>query len=292
MKVVKALLIIIFFIGSTHAQTVIEIPFGSTPIVDGTLSTMEWSDSDSVIIDIPGDPITILYKHDSINLHFAFLGRLESAFRFPEILIDANNDKSPTWQSDDWWFHVSATDCESQGQHNNYDSCQLVRPNWTAVNNITAGAPITDTIEIQVPLNTINVDINTVDTIGITFETTTFSAWNYWPLNADINTPSTWGNAVFLSPYASTIEQGNLNDQITLYPNPASDHFNINFGAFSSYQITLQDVSGKLLFTKFVQGIEEKIELPIGLSKGIYLIDIFDTVNQTSSIKLIHIGGY
>lgn len=231
------------------AQSVIQIPFNSRPTIDGVLSSGEWTNSDSVFINIAGNrKVKVQYAHDSMHLHFAFVGNLESSnARFPEIVLDINHNGGSSWSSDDWWFHASGTDCEYQGQHSNYDSCQLVRPNWKAERNFLQNTPPTDTVEIEIPFSTIALDLSNTDTIGITFDVTnTFNLWEFWPQSANLDEPGTWGDAVFLAKGNTGIN--NLTEgTLQLYPNPANTYIQTGFTSQESY--TVSSITGKLLQT-------------------------------------------
>ena len=102
------------------------IPFGSTPTIDGEIASGEWDDTESLVINPDGVVSSEIHiKHDGENLYVAFMGAFGSSFFFPEILVDPDNSKATGWEQDDWWFHVSATDCESQSAPSVYDNCLL-----------------------------------------------------------------------------------------------------------------------------------------------------------------------
>lgn len=189
---------------------IIEIPFGNSVVINGEIEPLEWVDSDTIILNgSSSNEVSVIYKHDSKNIFFAFLGNLQSNNRMPEILFDIDDDKNSSWKSDDWWFHVSATDCEYQGEYGNYQNCQLKRPNWLAEPNMMPGpnpSSFVDTIEIAIPFSTLNIDINTIGTIGISVcVTNLFSSWSHWPENSNRNIPETWGSASFELPQKTNI---------------------------------------------------------------------------------------
>lgn len=195
--------------------------------MDGIITAGEWSGAGEEIITLSASAeVKILYLHSDTALCFAYLGHLESAMRFPEIYIDPDNSKSAAWEGDDWWFHVSATDCESQGAPSVYTHCNLIQPGWQGVPNISPGNPLTDTVEICIPFSKIGNGLSPGDTIGISFAVTnTFNAWNYWPAGAGINSPATWGSAVICSGGLGTLPTGY--DPAGVYPNPCRDYFHI-----------------------------------------------------------------
>ena len=205
-KYLAAFLISFLVLDDVRSQETLNIPFGTSPTIDGIVSANEWSDAGSAkIIQGSGAEVNVRLKHDGQSLYFIYEGNLQSAARFPEILLDINNDKSADWDTNDWWFHASATDCEYQGEHSNYANCQEVKSTWAAAPNMKSGGEMTDTMEIAIPFSLIGLNAVTLPTtIGLSLEVTnTFSAWDHWPSTASIDAPSSWGNAVLQAPDAS-----------------------------------------------------------------------------------------
>jgi len=227
-KIITTLLLFITISMGASAQYVY-LRSGSLVVIDGVASPMEWGDADSVLVTISsGVEVTVKFKHDGSNFNFVFMGNLESFnIRFPEILFDIDNDKSMSWMND-WWFHVSATDCESNTAANDYSNCNAVQPDWTAESNFNTGAPITDTVEIQIPFSKVGFTSTQTDTIGITFDVTnTFNAWNYWPPAASNTDPSSWGNAIIEFP--TGVKEFGATNSFSIYPNPVEETFKINY---------------------------------------------------------------
>lgn len=257
------------------AQSTLIIPYGSRPIIDGQKSIGEWEDGDSTRLAINANTsVMVYYKHDSANLHIAFAGNLQAAMLFPEILLDINHSQSTAWELDDWWFHVSATDCDYQGIYGNYDSCQVVRPHWTAANNFTTTSMI-ELVEIQIPFSTIQVDIHQVDTVGLSFVlTNTFSNWEHWPPSANRMSPATWGNAVFstATPTAlPTVEH--QSSKPLVYPNPSTGTFMLMPPPkMDAYKVVLYDVLGTVVYVMDSEGSHEQ-EMHLNVEKGLYTLE-------------------
>ncbi len=262
---------------------VICIPYGSSVNIDGIVSNNEWKDADSLILGT-STQTKVLYKHDSLNLLVAYIGKLESSSRIPELLIDVNNDKSTTWSSDDWWFHVSAQDCDYQGAYANYDSCGIVRPNWKAVENMDFGlpqAPFNDTVEIEIPFSTLPITLSETDTIGLSFLVTNlFSTWTHWPVSANRNNPSTWGLAVFGCDGLSGVREPVLHSiPIALYPNPSDGQFVVKFpeeAVYGNLIIKISNPSGMIIWQKQFNDAGYS-EIPINVSNfssGTYFLTI------------------
>ena len=272
-KIITSLLLFIAISINVSAQYVY-VRSGSTVVIDGIASPMEWGDADSVFITISsGVEVTVKFKHDGSNFNFAFMGNLESFnVRFPEILFDIDNDKSAGWMND-WWFHVSATDCESNNAANDYSNCNAVQPDWTAESNFNTGAPITDTVEIQIPFTKVGFMSTQTDTIGLTFDVTnTLNAWNYWPSGASNTNPGTWGSAIIEFP--TGVKDQARQETLFIYPNPASEFFMVGFqGQISSYVgLRVIDMMGKEVKRITINGHERIYSGD--LAGGLYFLEI------------------
>jgi hypothetical protein len=185
---------------SARSQPIL-FPFSASPVtLDGTLSPGEWTGAGSSAIYVNStDSVTIRYKHDGTAMYFAFTGKLESAGTlFPEIVFDPQLQSSSSWVGGQWWFHVSATDCENNGAYGVYTNCLPVQREWNGAPNFTAGPPLTDTVEIRIPFSKISYDPASASQLGVAFVVTnTMSLWRLWPSGADKDIPSTWGRALF-----------------------------------------------------------------------------------------------
>ncbi|HUV29627.1 MAG TPA: CRTAC1 family protein [Acidobacteriota bacterium] len=184
----------------TPLGSVLEIPFGAPVVMDGTLDPGEWSDA--VLRQFTVDnwvDVTVMIKHDGTNLlaayHYVF--RQEENLCLPEMLIDVGNDKTEHWMSDDWWFHVSASDCEAHGTYDLYNDCSVVQPDWEGIPNfpMVPDPPPLDTFEIRIPLTKIGVAVG--DAIGLAFRAEWVpTIYGYWPADAAVESPATWGTAI------------------------------------------------------------------------------------------------
>ena len=183
----------------TNAQN-FTIQKGTSIKADGILETGEWASVDSVLIEISGSTqVIVKYKHDGTNLLFAFInipGGMNPGF--PEINIDVKNDKTENWNANDYWFHVSMTDCFAIGKPSDYSNCKTVQPNWLAAPNFENGKPLPKAVEIQIPFSTLNFALdNKGKTIGICFDVSDTAAyWEHWPAKANYKKPATWATAI------------------------------------------------------------------------------------------------
>ena len=172
---------------------------GKTPMTDGVDSRGEWDDASTANIFVrTGWQVTVRYKHDGENIFFAFRDVADPEkilLRVPEVVFDLKNDKTPTWNSDDWWFHVSARDCQSQGRFNDYKTCLLEAAGWEANNQRGMATP--EIFELRIPYAYIGLTRGRGTRIGIAINVTdTKTTWNFWPPKAVLENPSTWGEAI------------------------------------------------------------------------------------------------
>jgi len=176
------------------------IPRGAGVTIDGVMQPGEWIDAENVKLGIDGViDVTVFVKHDGANLlaayTYSYVG--QAGLCFPEIFIDADNSKSPNWQTDDRWFHVSGTDCEARGTYGVYNDCSVVQPDWQAVPNfpMTPNPPPLDTFEISIPFSKLGVGVGS--TVGIAFRVERVpSMFGYWPATATPDSPATWSSAI------------------------------------------------------------------------------------------------
>ena len=106
-------------------------------------------------------------------------------------------------------------------------------------------------------------------------------------------TASDLANGKFLNEKAksNTISVTGIDDKylsIGLYPNPTLGDFNLSFDGNEkgAYVITITDLLGKIILTKKIE-VEntlqvEKIQLPQGIAKGIYIVSAVNTTTKKS----------
>jgi len=232
---------------------VTNLKFGVPVNIDGTITNSEWGDADSIEIYNPTtQPIKIYYKHDGTNFLAAFiLHNIEvNEYKIPEVLFDTHNDKSTSWLLDDWWFHISAQDCEGQGEYDVWNDCSIVQPDWFGIPNFGFGtAPPIDTIELLIPWEKLN--LQTGDTIGFAFNFWISDELRlYWPNNATIESPATWGTVIISENIiSSNFNQTKNNDKFVIHPNPFYKTVTIEYMLLkkSEVNISITDSSGKLV---------------------------------------------
>lgn len=183
-----------------YKPTILEISSGTDVTIDGVLQAGEWEDAKTAhfgvddIIDV-----TVYFKHDSSNLLAAYSYQFpgEDETFCPELVFDINNDKGTGWQSEDWWFHVSCSNCDVQGKYDDYGNCSIIRPDWEGVRNFNcAQKPISplNFFELRIPLT--KLGINMGDTVGLGIRVIhDDDLYTLWPKSMSIDNPATWGTA-------------------------------------------------------------------------------------------------
>jgi hypothetical protein len=169
---------------------------GRPVAVDGSVDPGEWDDAQPyAVTPAPGWTVPVGIKHDGEALLVVF-AQIQPPARppfaaFPELMIDVGNDKSSVLADDDWWFHVSATDCHGMGEYDNYRTCVPEGEGWDA-NNFPGGSLI-DLVEIRIEFATLGVDPNLEQDIGLLLrlsDTQGYAA--HWPADGNADAPATW----------------------------------------------------------------------------------------------------
>ncbi len=180
-------------VGGSSANT-IDVLSGAAPAIDGQMASGEWDGAGTVEIEVdPQWTVTVHYMHGAADLYFAFANLVHGGQeRYPEVLVDVAHDEGASWQSDDWWFHASYNDCEGQGQPNNYATCVPAAAGWEA-NNFPLAVGV---VEIRISYAKLGLTPSPGKVVGIAFDVTdTTTEWRFWPQVADLDDPSTWGDA-------------------------------------------------------------------------------------------------
>jgi hypothetical protein len=179
------------------------IPRGTAVTLDGNVENTEWDDALEQSFQV-GDSVVITakLKHDGSSLLAAFQYEFSGPpnLCFPELLIDVNCDRGSEWMIDDWWFHVSGTDCEAHGEYDVWSDCSVVQPDWWGVPNfeMVENPPPINMFELQIPFSKIGAA--TGDSIGLALRAEYVSyTYGYWPPGATVESPATW-SPVILEP--------------------------------------------------------------------------------------------
>jgi hypothetical protein len=183
------------------APAQINIPAGRPITVDGKLTRGEWTDAASMSIDVSSAwRVRVLFKHDAANLYFAFTNLTRGKdMRFPELLLDPREQRGDSWQPGEWWLHSSFNLCEGNGEYNVYNRrgvflCAKTKEGWSANHFPLAPGGV---MEIQVSLAKLGLKSARGARLGFSIDLTdTQKNWLLWPVGAQLNRPSTWGEAI------------------------------------------------------------------------------------------------
>lgn len=238
----KTPLIILFtLVNLSLFSQLIHVKTYTTPTVDGDMKSMEWEGSYVIIPSGNGQrPVQVYYQISDTAFYFAFAGNLNNQLNpnFPEVYLDINHDRTSNWNADDLWFHISATDCYSQGKAADYSNCIKDPVDWTGKPNWPSGGVGPDTVEILIPFSKIGFDPVQNDTIGIAFGVTnTSTRYDLWPVGAQLQNPSSWGHAVIEHNTSIKSPQNDRRAQPLVYPNPFQLNLNIRTDQSENIQI-------------------------------------------------------
>ena len=182
---------------SALARETIAIPLGEAPDVDGEFSAAEWGGAARVRFTTDGGAVGVvahlLQAAGELYVAFDFAENPTGELIVPEILIDPDNAKSPEWGSDDWWFHVSAQNCDKQGGRDDYSRCGLVRPQWWARPNYAPephSVPL-PAIEVRIPLSMIGVESGATFGLALTGHSWPSDTLGGWPNEVSPDRPAT-----------------------------------------------------------------------------------------------------
>lgn len=177
------------------------LPQGTAIVADGVVNDVEWQDARifSVVLS-EVVRVKVLAKHDGTNLLAAFISDLNPSrtLFMPELIIDTSFDRAASWQTDDWWFHVSASDCQSNGRWGDYSTCKVVQSDWIGVPNYPMGDPspaLIERFEISIPLSKLGLAAG--DTCGLAFTVAFISGQRaIWPSTASMDQPGAWAEII------------------------------------------------------------------------------------------------
>lgn len=152
-------------------------------MIDGIYSENEWKDSNSIINTIDGNDWTILHKHDEEFLYIS--SSYHEEFKLNITLdIEYNKNSEPVWDDRNLGMD-NDTRTESFGTGKEWKS---YTPNgWDAefVNETF--------LEIRISFEKLNIVSGDEKKFGISFNMTTRFTQYSWPMDSEINNPSTWG---------------------------------------------------------------------------------------------------
>lgn len=276
------ILITLLFAKSIFAQndSIIIVKEGTGITVDGIIEANEWTDADSLILEIETDWVSkVYYKYDGSHLLFAFtnLEQISGNPHSVDLLFDKFNNPFylDNMDDDDVWIHASFGDCEAVGTYYDWNTCSESKPDWLA-NNLPFSNG-NDNIEFEINISKLDNLIG--DTLGFTM-VLTGNVDTYWPESASLDYPISWGKLLIES-NATTIKANTSSLAPLVSPNPVQGVIYIDNNANTEYKIF--DIVGTLV----TEGITNSGEVDISnLEKGTYIVNLFVN-NKMTSAKFI-----
>jgi hypothetical protein len=180
------------------ANEIIANPAGITPTIDGTINPEEWVTASTVIFNYT----TVYAMQDGVNLYLAF-DISDNTYSIGDechILLDVQNDKSSSVQSDDRMLIVKRNDIKMELAGSAGIWLYVTPPysDWSAAVNSTNDFW---QVEYSITYSKINVTAGSTKILGVAFESfdnnvgpmgTTYR----WPISSDPNfntKPNLWG---------------------------------------------------------------------------------------------------
>ena len=193
-----------------------------------------------------------------------------------EIYIDARNEKSATYDSNDHQIVIE------YGTDTIYDTKNQLGPgSLSAIQLTDAGY----TVEAYIPWSALGIDPSAGTFIGLDVHGIDDDAgesgndgklaW-FATIDESFKNPSLFGTALLGEIISTGLRPGlQLGDWLSVSPNPTSGNLRYNFGSFRTATLQVHDFHGRLLDTRAVNGNGGELELS-QLSNGVYLLTVSD----------------
>lgn len=264
-----------------HSNDTIHVPIGTSPTIDGVLSTGEWSDALSV--QLPSIDATVYFKRTSTHLYIAFTDWNQMYSNSTGIYIDKLHDGGTGPNEDDLWLHGSAGQYESFGNNTTWESS--TPSGWSFMRSSVN--------EYEISLSKLGISSNTNATLGVLFSFWDWSVNNSeitWPSGgfANCSNPDSWANMniSFTNEIAEDHDQKN---EISVCPNPITSSAIIHFSnpKNENHSLLIRNTNGQLVQkTDNIRDTEIKIESE-NLKSGMYFIELQNNSRVVGRKKII-----
>ena len=203
MKSNMRLLILLFLsfqsLAYSQSQSLQLSPTSESPKVDGMVSLKEWQGSLKLEMKrTPKWKVGIQVTYDKENIYVAF-----SNLAYPgmpklnaEVMIQTDLSTNE-WSDNTFWFHSSYSNCEAQGKYYYWESCSDNATGWEANTfPLEKGKPH---MEFKISFSKLQLESPAPGTkIRLAFKLSDAKEFHsYWPSDASIQKPATWGVAIF-----------------------------------------------------------------------------------------------
>lgn len=236
-----------------HSGDSLFVHYGTTPYINGIMSSGEWDDAISVVLVEPGGSpgdVVVYLKHDSSNLYAAFVNSNDNYWIW-WILLDTQNNGGSAPQSDDYKLIGPGFDVENVG--NGSEWVETTPSGWASLGT-------EEISECYFSYSKLGITPGVAKTIGIAIGYGGGMPWeNVWPAGFDTWNeeviPGTWGDIASTDSWgqATAVKEGypekKTNMDLCSYPNPFSEMLFIDFTLLNHDHTVLQiyDIEGRLI---------------------------------------------
>jgi hypothetical protein len=186
------------------------IPLGSRATIDGEISPGEWASARAIRLSFENAPsssvtVDVRLMHDGAGLQVVYQFEAAAGILLaPELFLDTAHDRGPSLRNDDFWFHLSGSDCSNRGAYDDYSTCTMSawwetgpRPHERLDREVRV-------FELRIPFSGLGVATGSEIGIAIRIMHTARVAdeWVtgtfFWPLNGSPDSPDSWELAQLL----------------------------------------------------------------------------------------------
>ena len=193
-----------------------------------------------------------------------------------EIYIDARNEKSTTYDSNDHQIVIE------YGSDTIYDTKNQLGPGALSAIQLTDGGY---TVEAYIPWSALGIEPTAGTFIGLDVHGIDDDAgeggndgklaW-FTTIDESFKNPSLFGTALLGDSISTGLRPAlQLGDWLTVSPNPTSGNLRYNFGSFRTATLRVHDFHGRLLDSRTVSGTSGELQLS-SLPNGVYLLTVSD----------------
>lgn len=271
-------------IAVAHSGDTIIVPQGTSPIIDGIISSGEWSDAATYTYQagLSGNIITVSFyvKHNGIDTFYI-------AQKMPNMLsgdrnlvwLDTYNNGGASPKTDDYMlnkYHLDGSPTiEDKGTGSSWNV--VTQSGWIEALTGDDWSSNVGQIEFAVSFSKLGITQGVMKTIGfgIAFGElqnpyNPSSIWS-WPANSNYMNPNSWADLIFFDS-STNINEQEKND-ISIFPNPATDKIFIEPSDYKNTTIEIANINGQII--KIINYSKEGGSIDIGeLISGVYIIKV------------------